>query len=510
LDERPGARRSFDDLVEEADKAPILGWDFSWLDGRAEEERPAWGYHRLLAARVARASVVIDLQSGGGELLAGLPELPELLVATEGWKPNVAVAARRLQPLGAHVVATRDDRPDLPFRDGAADLISSRHPVTTWWAEIARVLRPGGTFLSQQVGPHSVGELTEFFLGPQPPVSTRDPAVARAGAEAAGLEVVDLRSQRLRTLFYDVGAVVYFLRLVVWIVPGFSVDAYGDRLAELHDQIESDGPFLAYATRFLIEARKAPARRGGSMAPEGGGDPVAAWLALRESRGRAATVIDLYALVANPRGLQPHELPRDERVALVRSVMHVIWPGFEVTERSDRADPIEVVDYDDAWPARYQRWRERIATALGPIARRVEHVGSTSVPGLPAKPIVDIQVSVTDMADESAYVPDLERVGVQLRSRDSFHRYFRPFPGRPRHIHVHVCNVGSEWEREHLLFRDYLRLHPDDARRYAAAKSEAARRWADDGWAYTDAKTEVILGILARAEVWSQSRRWRP
>ena len=262
MGERPAARRSFDDLVDEAEAAPIRGWDFSWLDGRAEEDRPSWGYHRLLASRVARASVVIDLQSGGGELLARLPERPELLVATEGWRPNVAVAASRLQPLGVQVVATHDDRPGLPFRDAVADLVSSRHPISTWWAEIARILRPGGTFLSQQVGPHSVQELTEFFLGPQPAVSKRDPALARASAEAAGLEVVDLRSERLRTVFYDIGAVVYFLRLVVWIVPGFSVDAYRDRLAALHEQIEDDGQYLAYATRFLIEARKSPAPAG--------------------------------------------------------------------------------------------------------------------------------------------------------------------------------------------------------------------------------------------------------
>lgn len=266
-----GPRRSFAELVDEADKAPIVGWDFDWLDGRAEEERPSWGYSRLLASRMATASVVIDLQSGGGELLAELPTWPEVLVATEGWPPNVAVAAHRLRPRGAHVVATQADGPVLPFRDGVADLVSSRHPITTWWPEVARVLRPGGTFLSQQVGPHSVGELTEYFLGPQPDVSRRDPALARAGAEAAGLEVVDLRSERLRTVFYDVGAVAYFLRLVVWIVPGFSVEAYRERLAELHQHIEAHGPFVAHATRFLIEARKAPAgsHRPTANAPNG-------------------------------------------------------------------------------------------------------------------------------------------------------------------------------------------------------------------------------------------------
>jgi hypothetical protein len=128
--------------------------------------------------------------------------------------------------------------------------------VTTWWEEIARVLQPGGTYLSQEVGPGSVGELTEFFMGPQPPGSARDPERARAAAEAAGLEVVDLRLESLRMAFHDVGAVIYFLRKVIWIVPGFTVDRYRGELGTLHDRILTTGPFEAHATRFLIEARK--------------------------------------------------------------------------------------------------------------------------------------------------------------------------------------------------------------------------------------------------------------
>jgi len=248
--------RSFEELVSEAAAAPIEGWDFSWLEGRATEERPSWRYSQLVAGRVLGVGTVVDVQSGGGEMLSTLPAMPPLLVATEGWPPNLAVAARRLRPLGASVVATHDDRPALPFRSAAVDLVTSRHPIVTWWDEIARILRPGGSFLSQQVGPHSVGELTEFFLGPQPAASERDPAVARASAGAAGLEVVDMRSERLRTVFYDVGAVVYFLRLVVWIVPGFSVDSHRDRLRDLHDHIRGHGRFLAHAARFLIDARK--------------------------------------------------------------------------------------------------------------------------------------------------------------------------------------------------------------------------------------------------------------
>jgi hypothetical protein len=101
-----------------------------------------------------------------------------------------------------------------------------------------------------------VRELSEFMMGPLPPGSQRDPDRARRRAEAAGLTVSDLRYERLRTTFDDIGAVVYFLRLVIWIVPGFTVEGYLERLRALHEQIQAQGPFVAYASRFLIEARK--------------------------------------------------------------------------------------------------------------------------------------------------------------------------------------------------------------------------------------------------------------
>ncbi|MEV4915496.1 class I SAM-dependent methyltransferase [Streptomyces tirandamycinicus] len=249
--------RTFDHLVAEAESVSVAGWDFSWLDGRATEQRPSWGYQRLMSDRLARASAALDIQTGGGEVLAGAPQLPPLTVATEGWPPNVEQATRLLHPLGAAVVADRDE-PPLPFGAEAFDLVVSRHPVRVWWEEIARVLRPGGTYLSQQVGPASVFELVEYFLGPQPEEvrRARRPDDAREAAEAAGLEVVDLRAETLRTEFFDIGAVIYFLRKVVWLVPGFTVARHRDRLRELHDRIESEGPFVARTTRFLIEARK--------------------------------------------------------------------------------------------------------------------------------------------------------------------------------------------------------------------------------------------------------------
>jgi SAM-dependent methyltransferase len=248
---------TFEQLVDEAEAAPVDGWDFSWLDGRATEQRPSWRYQQTMGQRMATARAALDIQTGGGEVLAGVPELPRLTVATEAWPPNLAKATRLLAPRGVAVVAD-DDEPPLPFADGSFDLVVSRHPVVAHWSEIARVLAPGGTYFSQQVGPASVFELVEFFLGPQPESvrSRRDPAQAAAAAEAVGLRVADLRSESLRIELFDVGAVVYLLRKVIWLVPGFTVEQYRSRLRELHDRVQVDGPFVAHSSRFLIEARQ--------------------------------------------------------------------------------------------------------------------------------------------------------------------------------------------------------------------------------------------------------------
>lgn len=249
---------SFADLVAEANAAPVDGWGFDWLADRATEERPSWGYSRLLADRVSTASAVLDLQTGGGEVLAELPRRPATMVATEGWPPNVAVARHNLEQLGVRVVEAADDA-DLPFDEETFDLVSSRHPTMTRWDEVARVLAPGGTYLSQQIGPGSAREVSEAMLGPLDVGLERSPENLAADAEKAGLRVVDLRHERLRMTFHDVGAVIYFLRKVVWIVPGFTVDRHRDQLAALHDRIRAEGPFVAHSARVLIEARK-PAR----------------------------------------------------------------------------------------------------------------------------------------------------------------------------------------------------------------------------------------------------------
>lgn len=235
-------------------------------------------------------------------------------------------------------------------------------------------------------------------------------------------------------------------------------------------------------------------------------DAVRAWQRLRETGGRRVKLIDLYQLAAASQGLAAHHLPREQRLRLAQIAMSSTWPGFNITAGSDRQhDPIEVVDYDSAWPGLYEKWRNRLTGALRAAALRIEHVGSTAVPGLAAKPVIDIEVSVADLGDESSYVPQIETTGMQLRSRDQLHRYFRPAAGQLREAQVHVCALGSTWEYDHLLFRDYLRTHPAARDAYAQAKRAAARIWRDDRWAYPEAKTGIILDILKTAEQWAQS-----
>src|SRR4051794_6173181 len=175
---------AFDDLVDEASRAPVDGWDFSWLDGRAVEDRPSWRYFERVADRVTDVASVAELQAGTGSMIGRLPELPALAVATEGFEPGVAIAGPRLRRRRVHLVVTSQAVQALPFRDATFELVISRHPVRVWWNEIARVLRPGGTYFAQHVGPHSLRGLAEQFVGRWPEASERDPEVESRAARA--------------------------------------------------------------------------------------------------------------------------------------------------------------------------------------------------------------------------------------------------------------------------------------------------------------------------------------
>jgi len=160
---------------------------------------------------------------------------------------------------------------------------------------------------------------------------------------------------------------------------------------------------------------------------------------------------------------------------------------------------INIGDYDTSWPSKFQAHAGRIAKALGEVALRLEHIGSTSVPGLAAKPIIDILVVVQDSSNESAYLPRLEAAGYELRVREPEWHEHRMFRTPEKDVHVHIYSAGCREIQRNLLFRDRLRTNSDDRQRYEQTKRELATQdWLDMN-DYANAKTDVIESIIAAA-----------
>lgn len=170
-----------------------------------------------------------------------------------------------------------------------------------------------------------------------------------------------------------------------------------------------------------------------------------------------------------------------------------------IGELTPYAQKVVVVDYDPAWPALFAREAARITAALGPRVLLLEHAGSTSVPGLAAKPIIDMVLAVPDSADEAAYVPALEAVGYVLRIREPDWFEHRLFKGPDTAVNLHVFAHGCAEIARTLAFRDWLRANPADRDLYAATKRELAARDWKFVQHYADAKTPVIQAIMARA-----------
>ena len=160
---------------------------------------------------------------------------------------------------------------------------------------------------------------------------------------------------------------------------------------------------------------------------------------------------------------------------------------------------LQVVDYDPEWPGLFRREADRIGAVLGDRVARLEHIGSTSVPGLAAKPIIDILLVVADSADEPAYVPDLEAAGYMLAIREPGRFQHRVFKGPDTDVNLHVYSPGCPEIERCLLFRDLLRASPEDRARYQRAKRELAERDWTYVHQYADAKSEVVEEIIARA-----------
>jgi GrpB-like predicted nucleotidyltransferase (UPF0157 family) len=162
---------------------------------------------------------------------------------------------------------------------------------------------------------------------------------------------------------------------------------------------------------------------------------------------------------------------------------------------------IILVDYDRAWPGMYAREKARIRSALGDRALRIEHIGSTSVPGLCAKPCIDILLAVADSSDESSYVPDLEAAGYVLRRREPEWHEHRVFKGREVNLNLHVWTLGDTIIDKHIGFRNWLRTHLEDRERYAEEKKRLASMHWHTMNDYANAKDEIVREIEQRMKL---------
>ncbi len=247
--------KSFDELIVEALEAPFSGWDFSLLQGRWITSPLPWDYSERVLAAFSGAGSLLDMGTGGGEFLASLAPLPPDTWATENYPPNMLIARGRLELLGIHL-ATGVPDDALPFPDDRFDLVINRHELYDA-AEVYRVLKSGGRFLTQQVGGTDNIRLNELL---QDEVAFEfawwTPDLAVRQLQAAGFEITQQLEDFPETRVADIGAVVYYLRAVPWQVEGFSVETHHHRLAAIHSMIDRKGALWLRSHRFYLEALK--------------------------------------------------------------------------------------------------------------------------------------------------------------------------------------------------------------------------------------------------------------
>ena len=227
------------------------GWSFSELDVRHLDPRMPWDYEAIAREAAKQAASIVDLGTGGGERLAGIVEgASAQVVATEEWEVNAPVARARLAPLGVTVV--RADSLRLPFTEEAFDLVLDRHEALEP-AEVARVLQPRGTVITQQVGHDSWPELSRFFRTVEFP----DHYTAyQAGFAAAGLTVDDARRHVERVAFPVLGELVYMIMLTPHSFPDFDPSADIDAVLAMEDVLRTDDGIVLTETHYVLQAYK--------------------------------------------------------------------------------------------------------------------------------------------------------------------------------------------------------------------------------------------------------------
>ncbi len=233
----------------------IKGWDFSHIHGRYQEDNLPWDYKAVILSVLKDEMKLLDYDTGGGEFLISLGHPYENTAATEGYPPNVKLCKERLLPLGIDLRECVDAR-RIPFADESFDIIMNRHG-DFYPPEISRLLKPGGLFITQQVGSGNDRELVEMVLPEvEEPFSHANLREQRKRFTDIGFEILQADEAFTPICFYDVGAFVWFARIIEWEFPGFSVDRCFDRLLQLQRTIERDGKIVGTTHRYLIAARK--------------------------------------------------------------------------------------------------------------------------------------------------------------------------------------------------------------------------------------------------------------
>ena len=245
----------FEYLVKEANEN-FEGWDFSYLEStrRMQEFPLSWSYRNKVKAAMTGKHSLLDMGTGGGEFLSSLVPLPEFTCATEGYEPNISVARERLEPLSVKVYQVYDDV-SLPFEDETFEVVINRHESYSA-GEVKRVLKNEGIFVTQQVGGLNDKELNELLGAPRFELYDWDLKTAVSSLTESGLEIVEQREDLVKSRFYDIGAIVFYLKAIPWQVPDFTVERYFDRLKYINQLIERQGYVDFTCHRFLAIAKK--------------------------------------------------------------------------------------------------------------------------------------------------------------------------------------------------------------------------------------------------------------
>lgn len=241
---------------QEEQSAYINGWDFSHIYGRydAENDLP-WNYEQIIRRYLKKDFDIMDYDTGGGEFLLSLNHSYERISATEGYLPNVKLCREKLLPLGINFKECSDPS-EIPFEDDAFDLIINRHGGFDA-VEVYRLLRRGGLFITEQVGEDNERDLVEMVLpGANKPFSHLNLSEQRKRFENMGFRIVRAEEAFRPIKFYDVGAFVWFARIIKWEFPNFSVDNSFERLLKMQEIIDKTGKIEGTIHRYLIVAEK--------------------------------------------------------------------------------------------------------------------------------------------------------------------------------------------------------------------------------------------------------------